>query len=130
MELKEKGDISFDFIPLETKRNFREIKGPLQKLIAAGKAEGGSMDYIRCILTDEEALLDPVGQIRSVYPNLMALEFQPQETALPQETPIDAKDIRPEELFSLFFEKQNGREMNETQKKLSQSIWKGVEENV
>ena len=130
VELREKGDISFDFIPLETKRNFREIKGQLQKLIAAGKAEGGSMDYIRCILTDEEALLDPVGQIRSVYPNLMALEFQPQETALPQETPIDAKDIRPEELFSLFFEKQNGREMNETQKKLSQSIWKGVEENV
>lgn len=128
VELKEKGTVDLDFIPLETKRKFREIKGPLQELIKAAKAEGGSDDYIRCILTDKEALLDPIGQLRSVYPNLMTLEFEQRETECETEITIDAEDIKPDELFSRFFQKQNDREMNETQQKLLQKIWKGLEE--
>ncbi|MGM9916733.1 exonuclease SbcCD subunit D C-terminal domain-containing protein [Anaerotignum sp.] len=128
VELKEKGNITFDFISLETKRKFREIKGPLQELLKAAKEEGGSEDYIRCILTDQEALLDPIGQLRSVYPNLMTLEFVQKETADEQETIVDTEDMKPDALFSLFFEKQNDRKLNETQKKLLQKIWKGLEE--
>ena len=52
VELKEKGVVSLDFIPLETKRQFREIKGPLEEILAAGRETGGSEDYIRCILTN------------------------------------------------------------------------------
>ena len=128
VELKEKGTVDLDFIPLETKRKFREIKGPLQELIKAAKAEGGSDDYIRCILTDKEALLDPIGQLRSVYPNLMTLDFEQRETECETEITIDAEDIKPDELFSRFFQKQNDRDMNETQQKLLQKIWKGLEE--
>lgn len=127
VELKEKGDISLDFIPLETKRKFREIKGPLNELLSAAKAEGGSEDYIRCILTDKEALLDPMGQLRSVYPNLMTLEFQQRETENEQEITIDTEDIRPDELFAMFFEKQNEKELDETQQKILGHIWKGLE---
>ena len=129
VELKEKGNVSLDFIPLETKRKFREIKGPLQELLAAGKAESGSEDYIRCILTNSEALLDPVGQLRSIYPNLMTLEFQQQTCAFQQEELLDTEDFRPEELFSLFFAKQNEKELDETQKKLLEGIWKEMEGN-
>lgn len=128
VELKEKGDITFDFIPLETKRKFREIKGPLQELLKAAKGEGGSEDYIRCILTDQAALLDPIGQLRSVYPNLMTLEFAQKETAYEQEIIVDTEDMKPDELFSLFFEKQNDKKINEAQQKLLQKIWKGLEE--
>lgn len=130
VELMEKGNITFDFIPLETKRKFREIKGPLQELIQAVKAEGGSEDYIRCILTDQEAVLDPVGQLRSVYPNLMTLEFATRDTVYQQELTFDTEDLSPDELFSAFFEKQNKKEMSETQQKLLQRIWKGLEEKV
>lgn len=128
VELKEKGDVSFDFIPLETKRNFREIKGPLQELLKAAKEGGGSEDYIRCILTDQEALLDPIGQLRIVYPNLMTMEFAQKETAYEEEITVDTEDMKPDELFSLFFEKQNDRKLNETQQKLLEKIWKGLEE--
>lgn len=128
VELKEKGNITFDFIPLETKRKFREIKGPLQELLKAAKEEGSSEDYVRCILTDQEALLDPIGQLRSVYPNLMTLEFLQRETVYEQENTVDTEDMKPGELFSLFFEKQNDRKINETQQKLLQRIWKGLEE--
>lgn len=128
VELKEKGTIAFDFIPLETKRQFREIKGPLEALLQAARAEGGSEDYIRCILTDQDALLDPIGQLRSVYPNLMTLEFQQKEAIQEQESFADTEDLQPEELFSLFFEKQNDKKINETQQQLLKKIWKGLEE--
>lgn len=127
VELKEKGTVAIDFIPLQTKRKYREIKGPLQELIAVAKAEGGSEDYIRCILTNEEALLDPIGQLRQVYPNLMTLEFAERTHHPEQETLAEAEDLKPEELFSIFFEKQTEKELNETQKTVLQKIWKGLE---
>lgn len=127
VELKEKGDICVDFIPLSTKRKFREIKGPLQELIRAAKEENGSEDYIRCILTDQEALLDPVGQLRSVYPNLMTLEFEKKEPIHEQEQIVSADDIQPDALFALFFEKQNDKKLNDVQEKFLEKIWKGLE---
>ena len=129
VELRKKGDVSLDFIPLETKRQFREIKGPLEELLAAGKETGGSDDYIRCILTNSEALLDPVGQLRRIYPNLMTLEFGQQAALVSDEVLLDTEDLRPEELFARFFEKQNEKELDETQKKLLERIWKEMEGN-
>ena len=126
VELKEKGDVTIDLIPLETKRKYREIKGPLQALIDIAKEEK-SEDYIRCILTDDEALLDPIGQLRSVYPNLMTLEFAQKSRTEDQEIIVDMEDIRPDELFALFYEKQNERELDEVQKELLDHIWKEVE---
>ena len=125
VELKEKGVVQIDFIPLETKRKFRELKGPLQELLKA--AGSGSEDYIRCILTDEEALLDPIGQLRSVYPNLMNMEFQQKNTSDEKELVLDAEALRPEELFDLFYEKQNDRKPDEAQQRLLERIWKEME---
>ena len=128
VELRGKGAVSLDFIPLETKRQFREIKGPLEEILAAGRETGGSEDYIRCILTNSEALLDPVGQLRRIYPNLMTLEFEQQAASFSDEVLLDTETTRPEELFARFFEKQNEKELDETQKKLLECIWKGTEE--
>lgn len=127
VELKEKGNVAIDIIPLETERKFREIKGPLQELLHAARADGGSEDYIRCILTDTEALLDPIGQLRAVYPNLMTLEFTRRDAVCEQEIVADAEEMQPNELFALFFEKQNEKELNETQQKVLLQVWKGLE---
>jgi hypothetical protein len=40
---------------------------------------------------------------------------------------VDTDDIRPDELFALFYEKQNERELDEIQKELLDHIWKEVE---
>lgn len=127
IDLKEKGNIDFSFIPLETRRKFREIKGPLEELISAAKGENGSEDYIRCILTDKKALLDPIGQLRSVYPNLMTLEFEKDESVSDQEISVDTENLKPDELFAMFFEKQNEKEIDETQQLLLEKIWTGLE---
>ena len=64
---RRKGVVSLDFIPLETKRQFREIKGPLEEILAAGRETGGSEDYIRCILTNSKTV-DPVGTAAAHLP--------------------------------------------------------------
>lgn len=122
VEFNEKGNIKMDFLPLTPKRPLREIKGPLQSLLEAAKAQGGSEDYIRAILTDKSALNDPLGQLRFVYPNLMTMELEGQERQ-EREILFSAEDTSPKELFRLFFQRQNDKEMDPQQEKAVEKIW-------
>ncbi len=122
VEFKEKGNIKIGFLPLIPKRPLREIKGPLQGLLEAARTQGGSEDYIRAILTDQAALNDPLGQLRFVYPNLMTMELEGQARQ-EKERLFSAEETSPQELFSLFFRRQNDREIDDLQEKAVKKIW-------
>ena len=124
VELGEKGKLQLDFFPLAPRRKMREIKGPLKGLVEAGKEEGGSLDYIRAIITDEALTIDPVGQLRTVYPNLMTLEFERKNTTTSEGVENIAKDFVPQDMFDVFFEKQTQKKMDEEQNQLIHAIWK------
>ncbi len=76
--LAAKGEVEIRQRPLTPLRDLREIRGPpLAELLRLGQeAREGQDDYFRIILTDQEELYDPLGQLRPVYPNLMSLEFE------------------------------------------------------
>jgi exonuclease SbcD len=57
----------------------------------------------------------------------MTLEFAQKSKTEELEIIVDTEDIRPDELFALFYEKQNERELDEVQKELLNHIWKEVE---
>ena len=60
---------------LRPKRNMRIIKGPLDELIKAGLEDCYNReDYIQAILTDEGEIMNPIGKLRSAYPNIMILK--------------------------------------------------------
>lgn len=122
IEFKEKDDIQINPLLLSPKRPLREIKGPLEGLLKAAKAEGGSEDYIRGILTDATALNDPLGHLRVFYPNLMSLEVEAR-TYEEREFSYSAEDTSPKELFELFFERQNQKEMVDLQKQAVKKVW-------
>lgn len=126
IELKEKGQVQLEFIPLLPKRPLREIKGPLAGLLEAGRQEGGSQDYIRGILTDNGMLNDPMGQLRSVYPNIMTLEIEAQGKSEERQLEYSAEEMSPQELFALFYERQAQKEMDEIQKQVTQKAWEGL----
>ena len=130
IELKEKGQVQIDFIPLQPKRPLREIKGPLQGLLDAAKAEGGSEDYIRGILTDTMMLNDPMGQLRSVYPNIMTIEMESQEKYEETQLQYSAEDMTPQELFHLFFQRQNQKELDESQKQATKKCWEDLGDEI
>lgn len=126
--LSEKGTVDLSFLPLTPMRPLREIKGTLEQLLEAGHLDGGSQDYMRAILTNQETVYDPMGQLRRLYPNMMTLEMEKQKKGFDQGHVVAAQNTDPRELFSVFFERQNDKEMDEIQKKQVEKIWSLLEE--
>ena len=130
VELKAKGEVLIDEVPLVPKRDLREIKGTYAELMLKENYEGtNTEDYIHAVLTDENDVIDAVSKLRIVYPNLMKLSYDNKRTQR-QQVVTDAENVEkksPLELFEEFYEKQNNQEMTEEQKKLAQelieSIW-------
>jgi exonuclease SbcD len=155
IELGAKGEeIAIHELPLEPLRDLREIKGPIKELIRVGREEGlgtaesssevqseegqggelqdepnqerASQDYIRAILTDEEEIYDALGQLRQVYPNLMALELENSRTIQQNTTSLaasgDMAAKSPLELFAEFYEEQNNNELTPEQRLIMEEI--------
>ncbi|MDR3296280.1 MAG: exonuclease SbcCD subunit D [Clostridiales Family XIII bacterium] len=118
--LREKGDIEITTLPLTPLHDMREIKGPFETLTGVEMAsQGNHEDYLRVILTDEEEIIDPMGKLRSVYPNVMALGFENSRTVT-DVSPIslDAEQMETlstYDLFSEFFLELSGAVMTEAQ---------------
>lgn len=67
-------------IPLQCLHDMRKITGRLEELMNPQVvAAADSEDYIQATLTNEEELIDPMGTLRSVYPNTMQLILKKNE---------------------------------------------------
>ena len=67
-------------LPLQPLHDFRKIKGSLKELLEAGQCAGEErFDYLQAILTDKGELIDPMGTLRSVYPNMMQIIREEKE---------------------------------------------------
>ncbi len=114
--LGSKGEVSVELLPLAPTRDLREIKGPLSALLSPEvTAMGNQEDYLRVILTDEEEPTDAIGRLRTVYPNLMRLEYDNARTrAVGTFEPVHESENRdPLSLFAEFYELQNNSPMGE-----------------
>lgn len=127
VEIKEKHNITVSSLPLIPLRDMREIKGPLEQLLSDEvSTQGNKEDYLRVILTDEEVIIDPMGKIRSVYPNVMALDFENSRTNIdPSGTPLDIDQLErlsPYDLFNEFFLDMSGAAMSEEQAQIVREL--------
>lgn len=69
-------------LPIHPLHDFRKIKGSLKELLEAGQCAGEErFDYLQAILTDRGELIDPMGTLRSVYPNMMQIIREEKELA-------------------------------------------------
>jgi exonuclease SbcD len=125
--MKEKGNVAIRLLPLTPLRDMREIRGPLEQLLRDDvSAQGNREDYLRVILTDEAEIIDPMGKIRSVYPNVMALDFENARTgadisvALPGADPLER--LSPYDLFSEFFLEASGAVMSAEQAQIVREL--------
>lgn len=105
-------------IPLIPLRNMRCIKGRLADLISpeAVAANGaGVNDYLQVTLTDKEELIDPMGTLRSVYPNVLqiVMEKNLQEVDTEYESRIVGQKKSTAALFGEFYEMLKGEPMDE-----------------
>lgn len=131
VELKEKGNLSVDTIPLKPLRDMIEIKGKYNEIMLRDFYKNTSYheDYVHITLTDEDDIPDAIGKLRTVYRNLMKLDYDNLRTrnmnSVDGATNVEKKS--PYEHFSEFYEKQNNQPMNDNQsdfmKKLIEEIW-------
>jgi len=132
--LNEKGKLSVSALPLAPIHDMREIRGPLAELISDKVSSlYDKNDYMRVVLTDNAEIVDPMGKVRSVYPNVMALSFENLRSGI-DVAGISAdlervSTMSPYDLFSEFFLMVNGAVMNVGQAALVRKLMdKGVEE--
>ena len=108
-------------------REMRCIKGQLRDLIRPETvgAEGvSSEDYIQATLTDREELIDPIGVLRSVYPNVMQILSQRYEEAGRDNyvSRLQGRRREPQELFGDFYEMLTGEKLSESQRELARDV--------
>ncbi|MCL2747084.1 MAG: exonuclease SbcCD subunit D [Oscillospiraceae bacterium] len=129
--LGEKGNLSTKTLPLTPLHDMREIKGEIDKLMRDEVAcLADKEDYLRVVLTDEEEIIDPIGKLRSVYPNMMSLGFENSRTKSRANTDMDAIMIASEaveklsiyELFGEFFLETQGSTMSEGQSEIVREL--------
>ena len=118
-ELGSKGDLTLRTVPLTPLHGMRELRGEFDRLIQKDFYEGTTLstDYLRIILTDENEIPNAMGRLRSIYTNLLYLDYDNTRTrALAQIAAPEALAQRsPLELFAQFYEKQNGAPMSAEQ---------------
>lgn len=130
VDIKEKGNIDIREVMLTPKRDLREIKGSYEDITNRKNYEGTNVDdYVHIMLTDEEDVIDAIGKLRTIYPNIMKLSYDNKRTrennVLTEAGAIEEKS--PLELFEDFYSMQNNVSMSPWQtdyvKELIEEIW-------
>ena len=118
MEIKEKGDIFIEKVPLKPLRDLRKIRGTYMELMSKDFYEGTETDdYLQITLTDEEDVPDGMAKLRTVYPNLMQLVYDNSRTRQSRQVEVTehVEQKSEMELFEEFYEIQNNQQMSEEQ---------------
>ena len=126
IDIKEKGSIKLDFIPLTPLRDMVEIKGKYNEIMLKDFYEGSTLrnDYLHITLTDEDDIQDVITKLRVVYKNIMKLDYDNQRTRNSAEINLinDMESKSPLELFDIFYESRNGQHLNDIQKDFMENI--------
>lgn len=121
-----KGDVDYIELPLAPLRDMREIRGLYCELMDRENYKNtNTNDYVRIILTDEQDEPDAMSKLRMVYPNLMGLDYDNLRTRA--RASLEIADITenksPIEIFSEFFERQNGQPMSGEQSEYAADLF-------
>ena len=130
VEFLEKGNIKIEKYPLKPLHDLREIKGSYAELTARENyIQTCTDDYLHITLTDEQDIPNAVEKLRSIYPNIMKLDYDNSRTRniFLGETPQEVNLKTPLELFQDFYKEQNGTSISEEQldfvRKFAEEIW-------
>ena len=127
VEMGNKGELAVKYLPLIPLHDMREIKGEIDKLMSDDVSSlANKDDYLRVILTDEDEIIDPMGKLRSVYPNIMSLDFENSRTSIDiSAISSDSETIEKlsaYELFGEFFLEIQGSTMSEKQAEIVRNL--------
>lgn len=127
IELNEKGNVKIELVDLVPIRDMIAIKGKLEELLDKEFVDKINVnDYVSAVITDEDYIMDAIGKLRSVYKNILRLEYDNKRTNNyldnDKSKDIDIKQISEIDLFSEFYKMQNNIELDNERKKILNEI--------
>lgn len=129
-ELDGQGEVVLRTIPLTPKHDLRELRGTYDELMKKENYAGTATDdYLHIILADEDDVPDAMRKLKTVYPNLLRLDYDNARTRSGGAVEVlpEAETKTPMELVSEFYALQNGQPMNEAQseymRRLAETVW-------
>ena len=132
-ELGQKGKLEVKAVELTPLRDMAELRGSYDELTSRNFYAGSSWqeDYVHITLTDEDDIPDAVGKLRTIYHNLMKLDYDNMRT---RGSAIISAGEAPEKkdpltIFGEFYELQNNAPLSPAQetymKALLEAVWEG-----
>jgi exonuclease SbcD len=105
-------------IPFSPRREVRELRGCLAEIVAAAGTDPRSDDYLRVVLEDRVPILDPMGKLRQVYPNVLELGrvLPAGGPGASAGVPQDRRELGEVELFEAFYREVAGEEVGAEQR--------------
>ena len=120
------GKVDFKLESLTPLRDMRKIQGPIEELVKKENYEGtNQQDYIKAVITNEEAIYDAIGQIRKIYPNTLSLDIlnsKSYNNDIDIENFGKIKEKSEFELFNDFYEFQNSVRLDEEQSEIIKKV--------
>jgi exonuclease SbcD len=116
VEMDGAGKTSFETIPLTPRRDVRRLEGYFTDILTGPKNGESKDDYIMVTLKDTGPIMDAIGKLREVYPNVLHLE-RPYLTAGGElrGPGADHRRLNEAELFSSFYEQVTGTPLSAEQ---------------
>lgn len=131
VELLEKGNVQISTVPLVPLRDMRKVRGTYMEVTAKESYTAeNKMDYLQITLTDEEDVPGALQKLRTIYPNLMRLEYDNKRTRENKEVQaVETQEQKSElELFGEFYELLNNEPMKEEQTEFMENLIRGLKE--
>ena len=116
VELGAQTPLNICLLPLKSMRDVRILEGELEILLAQGKMDIKREDYLMVRLLDKHAILDAMGKLRAVYPNVLHLE-RTGLMAGQQQVALSRDHIKKGEMdmFCDFFSQVSGESLTQAQ---------------
>lgn len=131
LELLERGRVEIHVVPLVPRRDMRKMRGTYMEVTAKDAyTEENKMDYLQITLTDEEDVPGALQKLRTVYSNLMRLEYDNARTRENREVQaVEAQEQKSElELFEEFYELLNNESMKDEQVEFVEKLIQDLKE--
>lgn len=115
VEVGQGGAASVHRVALTPRHDVRIVKGTLAELLAVPRGGSALQDYVRAVLTDKDPVLDPMGRLREVYPNVLELQFTRDADTGASASPRgkDHRERSPDDLFKAFHRDMLGEEIDQ-----------------
>ncbi|OIJ15734.1 exonuclease sbcCD subunit D [Anaerobacillus arseniciselenatis] len=131
--MEENGQFNVEYKSLVPERDMRIVEGHLDELLDVSFYQSQQVeDYLKISLLDEGALIDPIGKLRSVYPNVLHLErkIEQKDAKKTSQFHIDTNNGRDTiHLFNDFYQEMTTNSFTDEKKEVISAIINNVGAN-